>query len=253
MKNRILLFLTLLSFSITFSQNDRKMLYGKILADSLSTENVHIINKNSNKGTTSNAYGEFQIPVMVSDTLLFSAIQFEYKEVIISIKDIKEQKLLISLKPRINELDEVELKQHDLSGYLQSDIENASLKNHVDAFTLDLPNAGKAPVTEVDFINRNINFYSKGGSITKLYGWISGEKKMLKKLRTLETEKMALNNIRKLITDSYFIETLNIKKEDISMFVEYCKPKGIIKMYKENKKMEVIDILIEESKKFKRQ
>jgi hypothetical protein len=64
---------------------------------------------------------------------------------------------------------------------------------------------------------------------------------------------MALNNIRKLITDAYFIETLSIKKEDISMFVEYCKPKGILKLYKENKKMEVIDILIEESKNFKRQ
>ncbi len=253
MKNRILLFLTLLSFSITFSQNDRKMLYGKIITDSLSTENVHIINKNSNKGTTSNAYGEFQIPVNANDTLLFSAVQLESKIFIISAIEIKAQKIMIKLRTRINELDEVELKKHDLTGILQNDINNASLKNHVDAFTLDLPNAGKAPVTEVDFINRNINFYSKGGSITKLYGWISGEKKMLKNLRTLETEKMALNNIRKLITDTYFTETLSIKKEDISMFVEYCKPKGIIKMYKENKKMEVIDILIEESKKFKRQ
>lgn len=253
MKNKILFILAFLYVLTAFSQNDRLLIYGKISVDSLSQENIHIVNKNAKKGTVTNIHGEFQIPVKVSDTLLFSAIQFEYKELIISVKEIKEQKLLVSLKARINELDEVELKQHDLSGYLKSDIENASLKNHVDEFTLDLPNAGKAPITEVDFINRNINFYSKGGTITKLYGWISGEKKKLKNLRTLETEKMALNNIRKLITDAYFIETLSIKKEDISMFVEYCKPKGILKLYKENKKMEVIDILIEESKNFKRQ
>ena len=252
MKNSILLFLMIFSFSAIFSQNDRKMLYGKIIADSLSTENIHIVNKTSKKGTTSNAFGEFQMPVKTNDMLLFSAIQFEEKMMIISAKEIKTHKLIILLKASINELDEVALKKHSLTGILKNDIENASLKNHVDEFTLDLPNAGKAPVTEVDFINREINFYAKGGSITKLYGWISGEKKKLKKLKTLETEKMMLDNIRKLITDTYFTETLKIKKEDIPAFIEYCKPKGIIKLYKENNKMKVIDILLNQSKNFKK-
>ena len=158
MKNSVLLILMLLSLTTIFSQNNRKVLYGKIIADSLSTQSVHVINKTSNKGTTSNAYGEFQMPVKLNDTLLFSAIQFKDKMILISAKEIKAQKLIITLRARINELDEVELKKHNLTGILKNDVENASLKNHVDEFTLDLPNAGKAPVTEVDFINRKINF-----------------------------------------------------------------------------------------------
>ncbi len=252
MKTNFLLLLTSMYAISTFSQNDRILIYGKITVDSLSQENIHIVNKNMKKGTVTNIYGEFQIPVKINDTLLFSALQFEYKEFIISAKEVKEQKLLISLKTRVNELDEIALKQHDLSGYLQRDIENASLKNYVDEFTLDLPNSGKAPVTEVDFINRKINYYSKGGTITKLYGLISGKKKKLKKLKKFQTEKMVLDHIRELITDQYFIEILEIKKEDIPAFIASCKAKGIVQVFNENNHIKVIDILIEESKNYKK-
>ena len=252
MKSKFLLLLTSMYAISTFSQNDRILIYGKITVDSLSQENIHIINKNIKKGTVTNVYGEFQIPVKINDTLLFSALQFEYKEFIISAKEVKEQKLLISLKTRVNELDEVTLKRHDLSGYLQIDIESASLDNHVDEFTLDLPNSGKAPVTEVDYTNKKINYYSKGGTITKLYGLISGKKKKLKNFKKLQTEKMVLDDIRDLISDTYFIEILEIKKEDIPAFIASCKTKGIVQVYNENNHMKVIDILIEESKNYKR-
>ena len=39
-------------------------------------------------------------------------------------------------------------------GNLKNDLENTKLNNKVDEFTLNLPNSGKAPVTEIDFINR---------------------------------------------------------------------------------------------------
>jgi len=252
MKNNFLLILTFLSCTTIFSQNDETIIYGKIVTDSLSPESIHVVNKSLRKATISNSQGEFEIPIRVNDTLLFSAIQFQYKEHIISTEEIKKQKLIIRLKVQINELDEVELKQHDLTGYLKNDIKNASLENHVDAYTLNIPVTGKKPVTEVDFVNRDINFYSKGGNITKLYGWISGEKKKLKKFKKLATEKMVLDNIRKLITDDYFEQTLLIKKEDIPAFIEHCKTKGIIQLYKENKKMKVIDVLINESKIYRK-
>jgi hypothetical protein len=86
MKNKILFILAFLYVLTAFSQNDRLLIYGKISVDSLSQENIHIVNKNAKKGTVTNIHGEFQIPVKVSDTLLFSAIQFEYKELIISVK-----------------------------------------------------------------------------------------------------------------------------------------------------------------------
>jgi len=252
MNNNVLLFILTILFSLKiYGQKERIVIFGKIKGDSISLENIHVINKNSQKGTITNNYGEFKIPVKENDTLIFSSIQFEYKEYIVSIKELESKTIAIKLTSKINNLDEIVVKNHDLSGFLKNDLENTKLKNQVDEFSLNLPNAGKAPVTEVDFLNRKINYYTKGGSLNKLYGWVSGEKKELKKLRSLETESVVLLKIRELLTDKYLIETLNIKKEDIPAFIKYCKPKGIIKLFQQNKKNEVIDIIMGESKTFK--
>jgi len=253
MNNNVLLFIliALLSLKI-YGQTERSAVFGKIKGDSIFLENIHVINKNSQKGTITNKFGEFKIPVKENDTLIFSSIQFEFKEHIVSMKEFKSETLAIKLTSKINNLDEIVVINHDLSGFLKNDLENTKLKNQVDEFSLNLPNAGKAPVTEVDFLNRKINYYSKGGSLNKLYGWVSGEKKELKKLRSLETESAMLLKIRELVTDKYLTETLNIKKEDIPAFIKYCKPKGIINLFQQNKKNEVIDIIMKESRTFKR-
>ena len=238
MNNNVLLFILIILFSLKmYGQAERTIVFGTIKSDSISLENIHVINKNSQKGTITNNYGEFKIPVKENDTLIFSSIQFEYIEHIVSTKELKSKTIVLKLSAKINNLDEIIVKNHDLSGFLKNDLENTKLKNQVDEFSLNLPNAGKAPVTEVDFINRKINYYSKGGSLNKLYGWVSGEKKELKKLRTLETESVILLKIRELVTDKYLTETLNIKKEDIPAFIEYCKSKEIIKLFQQNKKM----------------
>jgi hypothetical protein len=253
MNNKTLLFILIILFCLKiYGQKERTVVFGTITSDSISLENIHVINKNSQKGTITNKYGEFKIPAKENDTLIFSAIQFEYKEHIISTKEINLKKIVLKLAPKINSLEEIIVKNHDLSGFLKNDLKNTKLIKQVDAFSLNLPNVGKAPVTEVDFINRKINYYSKGGSLNKLYGWISGEKKELKKLRSLVTEGEILLKIRELVTDKYLTETLNIKKEDIPAFIEYCKSKEIIKLFKQNNKNEVINIIIKESKTFKR-
>jgi len=249
MQNKNILLLFMLVSINAFCQDKSILLYGKIETDSSSTENIHIVNKSTKKGAITTALGTFKIYVKKQDTLLISAIQFEHKVVVITQKEIDTQKIILKLSAKMNQLDEVQLKQHDLSGYLHKDIENAPLINHVDEFTLKLPNSGKAPKTELDFINLRHAQYK--GVANALYGWISGEKKKLKKLEKLEKEKLVLQKIRILISDAYFIQALQIKKENIDGFLTYCKPFGIIRLYKENNILKVIDIVIKESKTFK--
>ena len=253
MNSKTLLFLAIIFISLkTYGQSERTIIYGFVVSDSISKENIHVINKNSQKGTITNKNGEFKIPVKKNDTLIFSAIQFEYKEHIITQMELNSKSLVIKLNTKMTTLNEIIVKNHNLSGFLKNDLDHTKLKNQVDEFSLNLPNSGKAPVTEVDFINRKINYYSKGGSVNKLYGWVSGETKMLKKLRSLEKESVILSKIREMITDKYLIETLKIKKEDIPAFLEYSTTKEIITLFKQGKKDEVIDSLIKESKTFKR-
>jgi len=82
-----IIYVFIIIFSIKLCAQDKRInILGKVKNDSLLVENVHIINKNSHKGTVSNQFGEFQIPVKVNDTLIFSAIQFGYKELVISVQ-----------------------------------------------------------------------------------------------------------------------------------------------------------------------
>ncbi len=246
-----MLFLFMVSVGTTmYGQVNRILILGKITSDTTAVENVHIINKNSQKGTISNKNGEFQIPVTKNDTLIFSAIQFKYHELIITQALLNSKEIIIKLTNELTILDEVLVKQHNLSGYLQNDIENTSLKHHVDAFTLNLPNACKGPKNEVDVIRLRQGQYS--GTIGQLYGWISGDLKNLKKLEKLETERLTLDKIRQFIKDAYFINELNIPKDHISHFLYYCKSRGVITLFEEDKKNEIVTILHEESKRYKK-
>ena len=52
--------------------------------------------------------------------------------------------------------------------------------------------------------------------------------------------------------ESFFIETLKIPREEIDDFIEYCKSKGISELYANNQKIEVIDLLLKESKVYRK-
>lgn len=60
------------------------ILKGKIKADALEETTIHIINITKKTGTVNAASGDFQISVQENDTLLFSSIQYENLEVLIS-------------------------------------------------------------------------------------------------------------------------------------------------------------------------
>jgi len=235
------------------SQKNRKNIIGKIFIDSLSTaiENVHVINKNSQKGTISNRFGEFQIPVKVNDTLIFSAIQFRYKEFIITAFDVNQKTIFISLQSKINRLNEIILKKP----------ENMAME-------LNLPNAGKKPLNKLE---SRLNYYSqksvpivileaifnKQGGINDIYNIVSGNRKRDWKLTKLidegklrEYNQKEIQKIRLYFKDDFFIRALHIPKEEINLFLESSIKYNIINMFNSKKIIELIDILIKESKSY---
>ena len=90
-KNSLFLIIILIAFK-SYTQQKSVTIVGNIISDSTSVENIHIINKTTKKATTSDFKGRFRMPVKVNDTLLFSAVQFENKIIIISNLIEKNQK-----------------------------------------------------------------------------------------------------------------------------------------------------------------
>jgi CarboxypepD_reg-like domain len=227
MKRLYLLALFLFSIQL-YSQELRVKITGKIKSDSTFVENVHIYNKTTNRGTISNAKGVFQIFVKSSDTLFFSNILFAKKSMIVNKKQIEKKFMAVSLNPSTNELEEIIIYNM--------------------AKSLGLPNADKEPLEPTE---RKINYYTKGGALNNIYGWLSGDKKKLKKLQTLKDaddedfeKSLLIVDVRDQFQNEFFTKTLNITEENINDFISYCIDDNFIFLFSKERYIEIIDIFI---------
>jgi len=121
----ILIFTTPLSYS----QSDRINIRGKVISDFEAIEGVHIINKNSEKGTGTKANGDLKILVKANDTLLISRVPFYFRENLIIGQIITANFVTIDLLQKINVLQEIEVNALDLTGSLFAD--SAGFKDSV--------------------------------------------------------------------------------------------------------------------------
>ncbi|MEN8124147.1 MAG: hypothetical protein ABFR32_03380 [Bacteroidota bacterium] len=252
--------LFIFSFQI-YAQKDRIIITGEIKNDSVSIENVHIINISSNRGSLSNKNGKFQISVKENDTLMFSDIQYMVKKIIINKQHLSDKELTVKLVFNTNKLDEVVI-----------------FKNKQPNNPLGLPNAGKEPLNQIE---RKLNYYSQkstpnvlldalilnpilglfiprpGGGIEDIYNIISGNRKKHRKLKSLMDQdeidainKIRVQEIRTYFKDDFFIKNLSIPVEQIDDFIFFCLPKGIVDLFLKNSNIELIDVFLKESKKY---
>ena len=243
--NRLCFICFLLLGMLAHGQENRILISGKVTNDTIPIENVHIINKNSQRGTITNRLGQFKISVTDKDTLMISDIQFQNKIIVVNQDHLLTKYLQINLMELTNELDEVIVRQFD-------DMSEE----------LGLPNAGKKPLNKLE---RNLNHYSqkstpivileallfKPGGIDDIYNIVSGNRKKDRKLkalidedRRLEGNRIYAKEIREHLQDDFFLNSVNIEKEHIDSYILFCMPHGITSLYKKGRLIEVIDILL---------
>lgn len=236
---------------LIFSQENRTLISGTVRSDTLHIENAHVINKTSNKGSITNKLGQFKISAKKGDTLIVSDIQYQGEIIVLSAQNISVGYLDIQLKALTNELEEIVLQQY---GNMAEE--------------LGLPNAGKKPLSKVE---RNLNAYSqkstpmvilqallfKPGGIDDIYNIVSGNRKRDRKLKQLIDHdfRQKQNNsigaqIRAYLKDDFFIKEVKIPEEMIEPYIRYCMPKGLPRLFREQRFIEVIDVLLKSKEEF---
>ncbi|MBJ2172636.1 hypothetical protein JBL43_00190 [Aureibaculum sp. A20] len=267
MKNNAFLYIIFFLSSIGFAQQERIIIYGNIKSDGAELENIHILNKNSKKGSITNSKGEFTIEIKEKDTLVITGIQFYYLEIPITNNHISNKILSVDLFQKTNELDEVEIK-HNLTGNMTVDSDEIKIAKNVKDGVLDF---SKIDLNMVD-VKMDASSRSRTSSddqlmpnmnpdliaiatllfkpIVKELSKIGATKRNIKKLDRRYTDKVlaASENIRIDFGDIFFTETLKVPPNHIEEFIATCLPKGIARLYADDKKIEIIDILISESK-----
>lgn len=243
MKNQLLLYFLFISV-VSFGQKKQNIISGTILFQNEVIADVHIINKNTNQGSASNDLGTFEIPVSINDTLFVSHINLQKKELIITPEIFKSKSVIIHLEEKINELNEITFERSTGIFY----VDKQYLKPPtVNAKTLNLPYANTVARKDESIVS-----LQSGAAINleNLIGALNGSNRRKKMLKKLTYEDKMLAKIRKHYTDDFFITDLNIKQDEINVFLNYCFKKNVINLFKKDDKIKVTAILMRESKTF---
>ncbi len=229
-KNRGLLLYFFLTFQMLTAQSFFvKSLEGKVLFNSNGIPDVHIMNTSAGKATISNEEGRFTIDVTIGDTLLFSAVQYKRRSLVISPSIVQSKIAYITLEEFVNELDEVVVRPYNLSGDLIQDMQQMKIDPVVTASTLGLPNAYVKPLMQSERLLREASLGPFSiGMLTSipfnpLINAISGRTKMLKKRVARDKKYLLAQRVRNFYPDSLFVNRLGIPEERIDDFMYYCE------------------------------
>jgi CarboxypepD_reg-like domain len=260
---KVIFMAVLLSTLFVNGQVLRKNIKGKVFNDSISVENVHVINKNIKLGVATNKSGKFVIPVMVNDTLIFSSVQFSQKIVVITKNDLEHNLNTVVLKPHAIQLDEVVLFSHKMIGNLAIDGSKFKSKSSVgrakyidfkgidfdlllndDAYkTSEINNKALSSKTNSDIV--------RGGDIIGLIKYLKGNANKNYKKASKEEQQVILNQIynttntiRRDLKDDFFINTLKLPSDKINDFLYFAIDKKMADLYNSNRKIEIITYLI---------
>ncbi|SIS94981.1 CarboxypepD_reg-like domain-containing protein [Zobellia uliginosa] len=209
-------------------------LEGRVYSDNNDVSGTHVLNTTTNRATITDANGFFDIVVRLNDTLVFSAVQYKRKEIVVSESVLESKLLLIPLEEALNELDEVVVTPYNLSGHMASDLKNLEIDPVVTASTLGLPNAHAKRWTQSERLLREASAMSVTGttsglgaggavSLNPIINGITGRTKMLKKRVKRDRAYSRTERVRAFYVDSLYTTELKIPQDKIDDFLYFCE------------------------------
>tara|TARA_B100000809_G_scaffold266907_1_gene332813 strand:+ start:2285 stop:3055 length:771 start_codon:yes stop_codon:yes gene_type:complete len=217
MKNSdLLLALCLLVFNIASSQQIN--LHVKITND-FDVEGIHILNKTSKYNTVTNEFGEFVIKVQLLDTIVFSSIKYEIKELIITDDIYNKKSINIKLNELVNELDEV-IIGNTLTGNLSTDLKNIKVEETFNFDDVGIP--GFKGIPQEKIVPLAAAAFPLSLNIEALYKHIGGYYKKLKIKRKWTNENTTVVNIIDYYGFSFFEDAYSIPSNRLYDFILFC-------------------------------
>ncbi|WP_396168413.1 hypothetical protein [Flavobacterium sp.] len=198
--NAKLLFTTLVfSVSFCFSQTNKPK-KGKVLCENFPLQGIEVLNLNSKRTTKTDTNGEFSIAVEVKDSLMFISKNYHYKKICIKKEDLRNNNLVINLTRKPEELEEVVVIKKKAFPKVGFD------KNIANQLTIEKAAKNPKPYGVYDGTIEN----GMGLAIP-----IGGSRK---KIHQIDFKEL----VKKNTDEKYYSEILNLKPEEIGLFLEFC-------------------------------
>ena len=202
---------TLVNIKGTVVNNETKLPIG----------NVNVINATRVTGTATSGSGTFEIATKLNDTLLFSYVGFETVKVKVTNDWIKNNPTKIYLSEKAYVLDEVVIRQYQLTGYVEVDTQLIPVADDGYRYSISGLNAGyeagdKAPGAVSKVLGSIFN------PADFLYNTFGKRPKEMKKLKEMKKD----DTVRNLLATKFDRETLaallEIDKDDIPLILQNC-------------------------------
>jgi len=245
MKNKLGVLVVCLFCQIVLGQNgSRKPLHGQVLNDFLAIESGYVMNINANVRTFIGSGGLFDIMARPKDTLLFSGLAFQSRKIVLTEKDCAEVLFKVKLDLVNNQLKEVvvhkELKVKALGGGSQKVVDMQ--------FEDDKQSTAKNTAMLSD---QTIKY---GMDFVRIFKDV---KKLLKKKEDVGDEEVTdiafVEYAKDNFTKDFYTKTLNLKEDEIELFLMYCSNDPHSKqMVEPDQKFQLIDFMINKNKEFKK-
>ncbi|NVK51588.1 MAG: carboxypeptidase-like regulatory domain-containing protein [Flavobacteriaceae bacterium] len=218
--------------------------------------NAHIVNLNTNMGTISNSKGIFKLKVKEGDWIKITNLKYQQKKLKITRSNIKSKTKLIYLISNVNLLEEVEIKKR-ITGFLNFDRIEKSKDTipKIDSLYYDFSKMDIKPIkkvyTKADALY-NTDPTMKNAPVTFAAVSIPNYRLIKKrKLRKKLTFKVSFpDKLKQLLGERYFFEKLKIPKDKYYHFIDYCSYVGVEQLYKDKKYVDLLKILLKESKSY---
>lgn len=262
-KTLLLLLFTLFSLTAISAQiNNKFWVHGKVIDSAGVVKDVHVVNLKTNKGTYTNDFGDYKMVVSIGDTLRLTSVNHQTVTRVINNFIYRSEVLDVFMPVKTVELDEFDLKRHDLNGFLSLDRKKTPIDKKGEALkrVMDFSGVDMDVVYDGDFIDQNVrppvenvdptrNFVGVGAGGVAYFAFKNSEK--LWAMRRKVNFQIAFPQM--LVSEfgeTFFENDLQIPKDKYYHFLEYCNPLGIERLYQQNRKIELLNILRQESKKY---
>jgi len=257
LKTKISLFILIIFSSTILAQKNKFWLYGKLKDSSSVVKNANIVNLKTNIGTFSNDFGDYKIVVSVGDTLQFSSVQHKTIYRIVNNFVYRSEILDVFMISSTYELDEVVLRRNDLDGFLSLDLKKTPEDRRAEALknTMNFSGVNMNIIYNGDYIDQRVKppmnnvdpiamFAGAGGGVSIPFKY---SEKLWALRRDYEFREKFPEMLISEFGKTFFENDLKIPTEKYYSFLEYCNPLGIENLFKENRKIELINVLKKES------
>ncbi len=231
--NYLICTVLLLIFSEGFAQEYKRLrVDGEVRTEKgEELEGIHIYNISAQQGSVTDAQGKFKISVAENDRLQVTSLQYATFVVVVSAEAIAAGKIEIYLNPYVNELEEVLLRNVDLTGHLETDVKN------IPVFVVPEIDVSLEAITAYDF-ERDAQSAVTGNAAKEALGQNSGPllgidfiklaklafpKKKKSEFQEFKEPKRVYDILKSRYSVKFFVDNFKIPDTNVDDFIYFVE------------------------------